>query len=90
MEGIVDRLASERGFGFIIGDRKEFFFHRSALKGVEFDELAPGSEVVFDVEGQAEGDRPREHPRAVNIRLASGEIPAVDNEELPPGKAAAA
>lgn len=88
MRGIVDRLAIERGFGFLVAEKKEFFFHRSGLKGVDFDELAPGTEVEFEVQGETEGDRPREHPRAVNIRLADAEVPATDHELMPPGKVA--
>jgi cold shock CspA family protein len=88
MHGTIDRLGPERGFGFIVSERKEFFFHRSALRGVDFEEPAPGTQVEFDVEGNAEGDRPREHPRAVSIRLSDNAVEATDNELLPPGKVA--
>ncbi len=88
MRGTIDRIAPEAGFGFITADGEEFFFHRSALNGVEFDELAPGSEVEFEVASEAEGDEPGEHRRAVNVHFAVGELPAADHEELPPGKVA--
>ncbi len=88
MRGIIDRLAPEAGFGFIVAGREEFFFHRTGLNGVEFDELAPGSEVEFEIASHAEGDEPGEHRRAVNVHLAPMEVPAADNEDLPFGKVA--
>jgi cold shock CspA family protein len=88
MRGIVDRLAPEGGFGFITADGEEFFFHRSGLNGVDFEELAPGSDVEFEIATHAEGDQPGEHRRAVNVHLLGNEIPAEDNEELPPQKVA--
>jgi cold shock CspA family protein len=89
MRGTVDRLAPEGGFGFIIGENgQEFFFHRTALQAVEFEELAPGSPVVFEAGHQEDGDRPEEHVRAVNIHLADDALPAEDYISRPPEKAA--
>ena len=86
MQGTVDRVVADGGFGFVIGPNgEEYFFHRSALSGVEFEELAPGVPVEFQAT-EGEGDAPDEHLRAVNVRLAPDAIPAVDNEPLPPGK----
>jgi cold shock CspA family protein len=88
MQGTVDRVVADEGFGFIIGPNgEEYFFHRSALKGTEWGELGPGVPVLFQVE-EGVGDRPDEHLRAVDVSLASDAIPAVDNEPLPPGKIA--
>jgi cold shock CspA family protein len=86
MEGTVSNLVPERGFGFITSNGEEFFFHRNALQGTDFTEVAVGTPVVFEVDKNPEGDLPRERPRAVNIRLAEEAIPAVDNEPLPPEK----
>ena len=86
MQGTVDRVVADDGFGFIIGPNgEEYFFHRSALKGGEFEELGPGVSVLFEAH-EGKGDAPDEHLRAVNVRLAPDAIPAVDNEPLPPGK----
>ena len=88
MQGTVDRVVADGGFGFVIGPNgEEYFFHRSALSGVEFEELAPGVPVEFQAT-EGEGDTPDEHLRAVNVRLAPDAVPAVDNEPLPPGKLA--
>lgn len=83
LDGVVDRVDAEGKFGFIIGPNgEEYFFHQSGLQGPTFEELGPGTTVLFDV-GQDEGDRPSEHLRAVAIRLADDAIPAEDNEPLP-------
>ena len=88
MEGIVSTLVPERGFGFIAADGQEFFFNQSALLGVDFSELAEGQTVEFQQSWDNPGDRPGERPRAVEVRLADWELPAVDNESLPPEKTA--
>ena len=86
MHGTVARLSPERGFGFIEAtDGREFFFHRGALHGVEFEELAAGVGVEFEV-GHEPGDEVGEGPRATSVRLADDAIPAVDGEMLPPEK----
>lgn len=54
MNGIVKRIVRDKGFGFIANEQgSEFFFHRSALKNINFEELEEGREVTFeDAEGQ--------------------------------------
>ena len=48
MQGTVDRVVADEGFGFIIGPNgEEYFFHRTALKGVDWEELGPGVPVIF-------------------------------------------
>jgi hypothetical protein len=64
---------------------EEYFFQRSGLIGVEFEELGPGVTVEFQADDD-KSDRPDEHVRAVSVRLADDAIPAVDNEPLPPEK----
>ena len=84
--GTITALVPERKFGTITSDGQEYFFHQSALQGVDFDELAEGQQVEFTPKFDAEGDEPGERPRAVSIHLAQGELPAVDGETLPRGK----
>jgi cold shock CspA family protein len=87
MRGTVAEVIIDRGFGFITADDgRQFFFHRGALQGADFEELAPGVAVEFGIAGEAPGDEPGEHPRAINVRLAPDAAPAVDHEVLPPQK----
>jgi cold shock CspA family protein len=86
MQGTVDRVVPDEGFGFIIGPNgEEYFFHRTGLKGAEWEELGPGVQVHFQI-GEDPGDRRDEHLRAVDVVLDSDTIAAVDNEPLPQGK----
>ena len=40
MQGTVDRVVADEGFGFIIGPNgEEYVFHRTALTGVDWEEL---------------------------------------------------
>ena len=61
-QGTIKKLISEKGFGFITGERGEIFFHSSAVEGVRFDELQEGQTVEFQ-----EGQGPK-GPRADNVR----------------------
>ncbi|MFB3853400.1 MAG: cold-shock protein [Vicinamibacterales bacterium] len=61
--GTIKRLVRDRGFGFIRDDGgQEFFFHRSAVKDVPFEQLNEGQRVLFEEEPSGKG------PRASNIR----------------------
>lgn len=64
--GTIKRIVSDRGFGFIEAeDAKEYFFHRNSLEApLEFDRLAGGERVEFDVEQSPKG------PRANRVRAA--------------------
>ncbi len=63
MKGTIKRLIRDRGFGFIgAEDGEEFFFHRSALEGIDFEALEEGDSVEFNSERGPKG------LRAVNIR----------------------
>jgi len=61
-QGTIKKLISDKGFGFIEGERGEVFFHVSALQGVTFEELSEGQAVEFE-----EGQGPK-GPRAENVR----------------------
>jgi CspA family cold shock protein len=64
--GIVKKVVSERGFGFITADDgKDYFFHRSALaQSLDFDRLAGGEKVEFEIEQDPKG------ARATNVQSA--------------------
>ena len=63
-EGTIKKLVSERGFGFVEGDRGELFFHHSELQGVTLEELQEGQTLEYEV-GQG-----KKGPCATNVRLA--------------------
>lgn len=63
--GKIKKLNRERGFGFISGEGKDFFFHRSEVKDIDFDSLNENQTVDFDVQESPKG------PRAVNVRVAA-------------------
>ena len=53
--GTVKKVISDRGFGFITGeDGKDYFFHRDGLeRSLDFDRLAGGEKVAFEIEPSA-------------------------------------
>ena len=66
MTGTVKKVIADRGFGFITGDDgKDYFFHRDGLeRTLEFERLAGGEKVTFDIEPSQRG------PRAVRVTAA--------------------
>ncbi len=43
MQGIIKRIARDRGFGFIrCSDGQEVFFHRTGLQQIAFEDLREG------------------------------------------------
>ena len=87
MQGTVSRVNPDGKFGFIRGeDGAEYFFHMAALKSTSFEEIAPGSRLLFDIDRHPAGDRRDEHPPAIDVTLAPDEMPADANDSLPPEK----
>ena len=63
-EGRIKKLITDRGFGFVEGERGELFFHHSELQGVTLEELQEGQTLEYEV-GQG-----KKGPCATNVRLA--------------------
>ena len=63
-QGKIKKLVSDRGFGFIEGERGELFFHHSEVQGVSFEDLHEGQAVEYTV-GQG-----RKGPCATSVRVA--------------------
>jgi CspA family cold shock protein len=61
-QGKIKKL-TDKGFGFIEGERGDIFFHHSAIDGVRYEELREGQEVEY-----TEGRGPK-GPRAENVKL---------------------
>ena len=64
--GTIKKVVADRGFGFITGeDEKDYFFHRSGVQApLEFERLAGGERVEFEIESSPKG------PRAAQVRAA--------------------
>jgi CspA family cold shock protein len=65
LKGKIKHLVPLRGFGFISAENgEEVFFHRSALRGEDFNALERGTRVEFKVTRGLKG------LRAANVRVA--------------------
>ena len=63
-QGKIKKLISDKGFGFIEGERGELFFHHSSVDGTPFESLQEGQVVEY-----TEGRGPK-GPRAENVAVA--------------------
>ncbi|TWT89947.1 putative cold shock protein A [Pseudobythopirellula maris] len=61
-QGTIKKL-TEKGFGFIEGERGDIFFHHSSVEGVPYDDLREGQSVEY-----SEGAGPK-GPRAENVKV---------------------
>jgi CspA family cold shock protein len=61
-QGTIKKLLSDKGFGFIDGERGDLFFHHSAIEGATIETLTVGQEVTYK-----EGRGPK-GPRAESVR----------------------
>lgn len=68
-QGVIKKIVSDRGFGFIGGDRTDVFFHHSSVEGVTFDDLQEGQAVEYEVEEGDSGGRGK-GPRASVVKPA--------------------
>ena len=62
-QGVIKKLVSEKGFGFIAADKGDLFFHHSAVEGAAFETLREGQEVEY-----TEGQGPK-GPRAESVTV---------------------
>ncbi len=62
-QGTIKKLITDKGFGFIAGERGELFFHHSALQGAKIETLREGQKVEYE-----EGQGPK-GPRAEKVKL---------------------
>ncbi len=61
-QGTIKKL-TQKGFGFIEGEKGDMFFHNSSVEGTTFEELREGQQVEY-----TEGQGPK-GPRAENVKL---------------------
>ena len=62
-QGTIKKLVSDKGFGFIEGERGELFFHHTSVEGESFESLREGQAVAY-----TEGSGPK-GPRAESVKL---------------------
>lgn len=62
-QGKIKKLISDKGFGFVEGDREDMFFHHSAVEGTTFEQLREGQMVEYEVGRGPKG------PRAEQVRV---------------------
>ena len=62
-QGTIKKLVSDKGFGFIEGERGELFFHHTSVEGESFESIREGQAVEY-----TEGSGPK-GPRAESVRL---------------------
>ncbi|MBI1900869.1 MAG: cold shock domain-containing protein [Planctomycetia bacterium] len=69
-QGKIKKLVSDKGFGFIEGERGDLFFHHTSVEGEGFDNLRVGQAVEFEVGRGPKG------PRAEHVRVVGSEAAA--------------
>jgi cold shock protein len=62
-QGTIKKLLTEKGFGFLEGERGELFFHHSAVEGTSIEALRVGQAVTYE-----EGRGPK-GPRAEKVKV---------------------
>ncbi|MGQ9589111.1 MAG: cold-shock protein, partial [Planctomycetota bacterium] len=65
MQGRIRRVIRGRGFGFIVADGRQFFFHHSEVRETAFKRLEAGDLVEFGALDGADG----RNPRARDVRV---------------------
>lgn len=60
--GTIKKIVSDKGFGFIGGEKGDVFFHHSAVADGQFESLRIGQEVTYE-----EGHGPK-GVRAENVQ----------------------
>lgn len=61
--GKIKKVLSEKGFGFIEGERGDLFFHHTEVQGTTIEQLREGQSVQYEI-GQG-----KKGPCAVSVRL---------------------
>ncbi len=85
LSGTIDKIVTDRGFGFIDG----YFFHASDLeRGLHFDELQLGDRLLFHVEETPKGKCAKQlekgayaYPKLIYFKLLNEQIDISAHEE---------
>jgi CspA family cold shock protein len=66
-QGVIKKLVSDRGFGFIAADGQDVFFHHSTVADGQFDDLHEGQTVEYEIEDGESVRRAGKGPRAASV-----------------------
>ena len=69
-QGTIEKLASDRGFGFISAEGGDVFFHHSVVAENKFEELKEGQTVTYEVATGPDARGRDKGPRAVSVTPA--------------------
>ena len=67
--GVIKKIVTDRGFGFIADDRQDVFFHHSSVAQGGFDQLQIGQAVEYELEAD-DTRRSGKGPRAASVTPA--------------------
>jgi cold shock protein len=67
MQGVIKKIVSDRGFGFISADRGDVFFHVTSCVDVRFDDLQVGQTVEYELDREGNEQRAK-GPRATAVK----------------------
>jgi cold shock protein len=65
-KGVIKKIVTDRGFGFIAGEQQDVFFHHSTVAERGFDQLQIGQAVEYEIESDEER-RSGKGPRAASV-----------------------
>ena len=68
-KGVIKKIVSDRGFGFIAGNPEDIFFHHSSVIDKPFDDLKEGETVQYEL-AEGETQRTGKGPRAASVKPA--------------------
>ena len=68
-QGVIKKIVSDRGFGFIAGHPEDVFFHHSSVIEQSFDDLKEGQTVEYEI-AEDDSRRKGKGPRAASVKPA--------------------
>jgi len=72
-QGVIKKIVSDRGFGFISAEGGDVFFHHSVVVDTRFDDLHEGQTINYELETDETGQVSRrggKGPRASSVKPA--------------------
>ncbi len=67
-QGVIKKIASDRGFGFISGEGGDVFFHHSVVADGGFDNLQENQPVEYEVDDSDDSRNRGKGPRASSVK----------------------